>query len=67
MHYFVQEIFGDYPLEFNHDDLCLMKGKCYEDETNTCWVSFSVFFELATIVVKENGLYEAYTPEDALR
>ena len=43
-----------------------MKGKCCADEENTYWVCYNGFFELASILTEENGLFEAYSSEEAL-
>ena len=64
--YFVGESSSEYLLEFNHDDLRLVKEECCTDERNTFWVCSNEFFELAAIVMEENGLFEANSPEEAL-
>ena len=64
--YFVGESSSEYFLEFNHDDLRLVKEECCTDERNTFWVCSNEFFELAAIVMEENGLFEANSPEEAL-
>ena len=63
--YFVGESSSEYLLEFNHD-LRLVKEECCTDERNTFWVCSNEFFELAAIVMEENGLFEANSPEEAL-
>ena len=57
--YFVGESSSEYLLEFNYGDLRLVKEGCCTDERNTFWVSSNEFFELAVIVLEENGLFEA--------
>ena len=57
--YFVGESSSEYLLEFNHGDLRLVKEGCCTDERNTFWVCSNEFFELAVIVLEENGLLEA--------
>ena len=64
--YFVGESYSEYLLEFNHDDLRLVKEECCTGERNTFWVCFNEFFELAAIVMEENGLFEANSSEEAL-
>ena len=64
--YFVGESSSEYLLEFNLDDLRLVKEECCSDERNTFWVCSNEFFELAAIVMEENGLLEANSPEEAL-
>ena len=64
--YFVGESSSEYLLKFNHDDLRLVKEECCSDERNTFWVCSNEFFELAAIVMEENGLFEANSPEEAL-
>ena len=64
--YFIGESSSEYLLEFNHDDLRLVKEECCTDERNTFWVCSNEFFELAAIVMEENGLFEANSPEEAL-
>ena len=39
----------------------LVKEECFTDEKNTFWVCPNEFFELAAIVMEENGLFEANT------
>ena len=39
----------------------LVKEECFTDERNTFWVCSNEFFELAAIVMEENGLFEANT------
>ena len=62
--YFVGESSSEYLLEFNHDDLRLVKEECCTDERNTFWVCSNEFFELAAIVMEKNGLFEANSPEE---
>ena len=64
--YFVEESSSEYLFEFNHDDWRLLKEKCCTDERNTFWVCSNEFFELAAIVMEENGLFEANSLEEAL-
>ena len=64
--YFVGESSSEYLLEFNHVDLRLVKEACCSDERNTFWVCSNEFFELAAIVMEENGLLEANSAEEAL-
>ena len=64
--YFVGESSSEYLLEFNHDDLRLVKEDCCSDERNIFWVCSNEFFELAAIVMEENDLLEANSPEEAL-
>ena len=64
--YFVGESSREYLLEFNHDDMRLVKEEHCSDERNTFWVCSNEFFELAAIVMEENGLFEANSPEEAL-
>ena len=64
--YFIGESSSEYLLEFNHNDLRLVKEECCTDKRNTFWVSSNEFFELAAIVMEENGLSEANSSEEAL-
>ena len=64
--YFVGESYSEYLLEFNHDDLRLVKEECCTGERNTFWNCSNEFFELAAIVMEENGLFEANSLEEAL-
>ena len=64
--YFIGESFSEYLLEFNHNDLRLVKEECCTDKRNTFWVCSNEFFELAAIVMEENGLSEANSSEEAL-
>ena len=64
--YFVGESYSEYLLEFNHDDLRLVKEECCTGEGNTFWNCSNEFFELAAIVMEENGLFEANSSEEAL-
>ena len=64
--YFIGESFSEYLLEFNHNDLRLVKEECCTGERNTFWVCSNEFFELAAIVMEENGLFEANTSGKSL-
>ena len=64
--YFTGESSSEYLLEFNHDDLHLVKEECCTDERNTFWVCSNEFFELAAIAMEENGLFKVNSPEEAL-
>ena len=52
--------------EFNYPDFRLVKEECCADEGNTYQVCSNEFFELASILKEENGLFEAYSLEEAL-
>ena len=43
-----------------------MKEECCADERNTYWVYSNEFFELASILTEENGLFQANIQEEAL-
>ena len=62
----LRKIFSEYLHEFNYDDFLLVKEKCCADEGNTYWVCYNEFFELASILTEENGLFEAYSSKEAL-
>ena len=64
--YFVEESSSEYVFEFNHDGSRLLKEECCTDERNTFWICSNEFFELAAIVMEENGLFEASSSEEAL-
>ena len=64
--YFLHENTDEYLLHFDQDDLALVKNECCTVERNTFWVCSDEFFELAAILMEENGLFEANTPEEAL-
>ena len=44
----------------------LVKQEGCTDERNAFWVCCNEFFELAAIVIKENSLFEANSPEESL-
>ena len=62
----LRKILSEYLHEFNYDDFRLVKEECCADEGNTYWVFSNEFFEPASILTEENGLFEAYSPEEAL-
>ena len=62
----LRKILSEYLHEFNSDDFRLVKEECCADEGNTYWVCSNEFFEPASILTEENGLFEAYYPEEAL-
>ena len=62
----LRKILSEYLHEFNYDDFHLVKEECCADEGNTYWVCSSAFFELASILMEENNLFEAYSSEEAL-
>ena len=43
-----------------------MKEESCADERNIYWVYSNEFFELASTLMEENGLFEAISPEETL-
>ena len=62
----LRKLLSEYLHEFNYDDFRLVKEECCADEGNTYWVCSNEFFEPASILTEENGLFEAYSQEEAL-
>ena len=62
----LRKMLSEYLHEFNYDDFRLLKEECCADGGNTYWVCSNEFFELASILMEENSLFEAYSPEEAL-
>ena len=62
----LRKLLSEYLHEFNYDDFRLVKEECCADEGNTYWVCSDECFELGSILTGENGLFEAYSPEETL-
>ena len=62
----LRKLLREYLHEFNYDDFRLVKEECCADERNTYWVCSDECFELGSILTGENGLFEAYSPEETL-
>ena len=62
----LRKILSEYLHEFNDDYFQLVKEECCADEGSTYQVCSNEFFELASILTEENGLFEAYSLEEAL-
>ena len=60
----LRKLLSEYLHEFNYDDFRLVKEECCADEGNTYWVCSDKCFELGSILTGENGLFEAYSPEE---
>ena len=52
--------------EFNYHYFRLVKEECCADEGNTYQVCSNEFFELASTLAEENGLFEEFSLEEAL-
>ena len=62
IHCSIKEKSSEYLHEFNYDDFGLVKEECCADERNTYCVCSNKFYELALILTKKNGLFEADCP-----
>ena len=63
IHCSIKENSSEYLHEFNYDDFGLVNEECCADERNTYCVCSNKFYELALILTKKNGLFEADSPE----